>query len=73
MSIFKIGDDVRVVNSSSGNHGRTGKVTGVLLETPDAPTHQQRAFNLFRCFAVEFDGGQIEIFIAQELEARYVS
>jgi len=67
MALFKIGDRVRVVNVSSGDHGRTGKVTGV-LNTPDAPANQQEAFDLLRGYAVQLDGGQIELFFGLDLE-----
>ena len=68
MAVFKIGDRVRVVRAASGYHGRTGTVTGV-LNIPDAPADQREAFELFRGYAVQLDGGQVELFFGLDLEA----
>jgi len=67
---FKIGDRVRVVNAASGYQGRTGTITGVQHTAPgDDLANQQKAIELFRGYAVELTGGQIELFFGLDLEA----
>jgi len=66
---FKIGARVRVISTASGNHGRTGTITGVQHTSPDARATQGQAVELFRGYAVDLDGGQIELFLDLDLEA----
>ena len=69
MARLKIGDRVRIKNAASGYRGRTGTITGVSHTSADEPVNQQEAIELFRSYAVEFDGGQIELVVGQDLEA----
>ena len=66
MSVFEIGDRVRIVSQGSEYRSQVGTVTGI-QHTSGVPG---AALEVLREYIVELDSGQLEFFVGTDLELK---